>query len=353
MPKFPLDVLLKSVKSPILLIGEDQRISLQNPAATALLKMDFTGRNYINALRQPALLDAVDQAQLDGTQKTARFLVQTGNTDQTFEALVVPDNKQTLVILEDHSAEHDINSVRRDFVANVSHELRTPLTALLGFIETLQGPARNDPKAQERFLGIMAVEADRLRRLVDDLLSLSRVEETERSRPTNPVDLEEVIRQSTELLEPLAKTAKTHLQVVAPEQAVMVPGDAAQLQQVLHNLIENAIKYGATEAGITVAIHPPAYERSLQQECIRLTVEDQGSGIPERHLVRLTERFYRVDDHRDREMGGTGLGLAIVKHIMNRHRGRLLFESTEGQGTTVSILLPTVIENPIRQSSIP
>jgi len=352
MPKFPLDVLLRSVKSPILLIGADQRISLQNPAATALLKLDFTGRNYVNALRQPPLLEAVDQARLDGTEKTARFIVQ-GTTDQTFEALVVPDDQQILVILEDQSAEHSINSVRRDFVANVSHELRTPLTALLGFIETLQGPARNDPKAQERFLGIMAIEADRLRRLVDDLLSLSRVEETERTRPTNPVDLGVVIRQSTELLDPLARTAQTHLIVDAEEGETIIPGDAAQLQQVLHNLLENAIKYGATEQGITVAIHPPAYERSLQQECIRLTVEDHGDGIPERHLVRLTERFYRVDDHRDREMGGTGLGLAIVKHIMNRHRGRLVFDSVEGQGTTVSILLPTAIDNPVRQSETP
>ncbi|MEO9862644.1 MAG: ATP-binding protein [Yoonia sp.] len=340
MSNFPLKVLLNSVKSPIVIIGPDQRISMQNPAATELLNLDFTGRNYVTALRQPALLDAIDHARRDGTQKTARFIVRSGNADQTFEAIVVPESGQTLIILEDQSAEQDVNSVRRDFVANVSHELRTPLTALLGFIETLQGPAKNDPKAQERFLGIMATEADRLRRLVDDLLSLSRVEETERSRPTDPVDLTTIVGQSVDLLDPIATTAGTHLTVELPADPVTVPGDPAQLQQVLHNIIENAIKYGASESGITVAIHPERFEKSLQQDCVRITVQDHGIGIPARHLFRLTERFYRVDDHRDREMGGTGLGLAIVKHILNRHRGRLVFESVEGQGTTVTILLP-------------
>jgi two-component system phosphate regulon sensor histidine kinase PhoR len=350
MSDFPLEILLTSIKSPILIIGQDQRISMQNPPATELLGLDFTGRNYVTALRQPALLDAVDQARRDGTQKTARFVVRSGNVDQTFEAKIVPHANQMLIILEDQSAAHDVNAFRRDFVANVSHELRTPLTALLGFIETLQGPAKNDPKAQERFLGIMAIEADRLRRLVDDLLSLSRVEETERSRPTDPVDLNLLVGQSAELLAPLAGKAGTHLVVDAPDAPSNVPGDAAQIQQVLHNLIENAIKYGATAEGISITVAAPDYEKSLRQDCVRLSIQDHGVGIPARHLVRLTERFYRVDDHRDREMGGTGLGLAIVKHIINRHRGRLLLESVEGQGTTVSILLPTVVGSVIKQN---
>jgi two-component system phosphate regulon sensor histidine kinase PhoR len=264
-------------------------------------------------------------------------------SDKTFHVTVVPESGHLLVRFEDQTAAQATDTLRRDFVANVSHELRTPLTALLGFIETLQGPARNDPQAQERFLGLMAVEADRLRRLVDDLLSLSRVEETERSRPTTPVDLGLVARQAVDLLGPIATTAKTHLSVDLHDDVPAVPGDESQLQQVMNNLIENAIKYGASPDGISVQIHTPAYETALQKECVRLSIRDQGQGIPAHHLVRLTERFYRVDDHRDREVGGTGLGLAIVKHIVQRHRGRLYLESVEGQGTTVSVLLPTNI----------
>jgi two-component system phosphate regulon sensor histidine kinase PhoR len=350
MSSFPLSVVFQSLKSPVMLIGSDQRISMQNAAMTLLLKFDFSGRNYVTALRQPAVHDAVAQATKDGTQKTARVVIHSANSDQTFEAQVVPHDGEALIILEDQSAAHDVNTLRRDFVANVSHELRTPLTALLGFIETLQGPAKNDAKAQDRFLTIMAVEANRLRALVDDLLSLSRVEETERSRPTNPVDLNMLAGQTAEFYAPLVAKAGTFLTIDAPTEPVIIPGDAAQLQQVLNNLIENAIKYGATEAGITVSVSPPSYETSLQQPCARLTVQDHGVGIPSRHLVRLTERFYRVDEHRDREMGGTGLGLAIVKHILNRHRGRLTFESIEGQGTTVTILLPAVIDTVTQQN---
>ncbi len=328
------------MKTPLMLIGAEDRVILQNEAMTDLLKIDFQGRHYITALRQPATIDAVVAAQKDRVAKSARYLVRLENTDRIFEVSAIPVDDHILITFEDQTAAEETQSLRRDFVANVSHELRTPLTALLGFIETLQGPARDDPAAQQRFLAIMATEADRLRRLVDDLLSLSRVEELERSRPVEPVDLGAIVRQATELLGSLAEDAGTHLLMTLPDDVPMVPGDDAQLQQVLNNLIENAIKYGATPDGITIAVHQPAFETSLHQQAIRLTVTDCGQGIPAHHLIRLTERFYRVDLHRSRQQGGTGLGLAIVKHIMNRHRGKLLFESTEGEGTTVSLILP-------------
>lgn len=349
MSEFPIEVLLKSIAAPVLVIGSDQRVSLQNPAATALFKLDFTGRHYVMALRQPALIEAIEQAMQDGSQKTARFIARIGAMEQTYDALVVPEGGQTLIILDDQSSATEVDVLRRDFVANVSHELRTPLTALSGIIETLQGPARNDPKAIDRFLAIMASEADRLRDLVDGLLSLSRVEETERSRPVDPVDLTQVVGQVTALLAPVADKADAPLTTETPQSPVTVPGDAAQLQQILQNLIENAIKYGATPAGIAVAIGDPAYETALQQKCVRLSVRDCGLGIAAPHLARLTERFYRVDDHRDRAQGGMGLGLAIVKHIVNRHRGRIIFESVEGEGTTVTVLLPTQADDVPKQ----
>ena len=340
MSQIAIATVLKSMDTPILLIGSDQRISMQNPAATAVLKSDFTGRNYLMAFRQPDLLDVIEKSQKDGIERSATYLARIGSADQTFEARIVPEGDEVLIILNDQSAQRELDVLRRDFVANVSHELRTPLTAISGFIETLQGPARDDPKAQARFLGIMAREADRMRELVDGLLSLSRVEENERSRPSETVDLNLLVDHAAELLAPVAAKAGTHLMVAPHDHKVSIPGDISQLQQVLRNLIENAIKYGATDAGIAVTIHAPAYEPALQQDCVRLSVQDHGIGIPARHLVRLTERFYRVDNHRDRAQGGTGLGLAIVKHIVNRHRGRLIFDSVEGQGTTASVLLP-------------
>ncbi|MEL6683960.1 MAG: ATP-binding protein, partial [Pseudomonadota bacterium] len=203
------------------------------------------------------------------------------------------------------------------------------------------GAAKDDPAARDRFLGIMAHEANRMTRLVDDLMSLSRVEEDERVRPREHVDLGALLSSVIKGLEPQANAAgvSVTLDLVASDE--MVPGDAGQLVQVFTNLVENAIKYGATGKEVTVQLLPRAMNQRLRGEAVHVSVVDKGEGIAEHHIARLTERFYRVDNHRSREVGGTGLGLAIVKHIINRHRGRLLIESEEGQGTQVSVFLPT------------
>ncbi|RMD88657.1 MAG: two-component sensor histidine kinase, partial [Alphaproteobacteria bacterium] len=243
-----------------------------------------------------------------------------------------------LVAAEDVSHLSDVAQQRRDFVANVSHELRTPLTALLGFIETLQGPARDDPAARARFLATMAREAERMNRLVCDLLSLSRVEAEERIRPTDPVDLAAVLGEVRAALAPAAEEAGATLDLALPEGRVTVPGDADQLMQVFLNLVENAIRYGGRR--VEVIMHPPAPEPMLRGEAVCVEVIDNGEGIAPEHVPRLTERFYRVDSHRSREMGGTGLGLAIVKHIVSRHRGRLRIASKPGEGSRFSVYLP-------------
>lgn len=340
MIDFPAELILQSIHAPMLLIGPNQRVIVQNGSMTEVLKIDFTGRNYVTALRQPAVINAIETAISEQSHQTARYLARMKGVERTYLASVVPQRDHLLVIFEDQTAAQVTDTVRRDFVANVSHELRTPLTALLGFIETLQGPARDDPKARDRFLGIMAAEADRLRRLVDDLLSLSRVEETERSRPVEPVNIKAIAAQAVEVLDPIAAAQDTHFILDMTDEDTIVPGDPTQLQQVLTNLIENAVKYGATPDGITVRVAKPAYESALRTTCVRVTVTDHGIGIAPHHLIRLTERFYRVDNHRDREKGGTGLGLAIVKHIVQRHNGKLYFESVEGQGMSVTLLLP-------------
>jgi len=229
---------------------------------------------------------------------------------------------------------------RREFVANVSHELRTPLTALMGFIETLRGPAKDDPTARARFLDIMEGEAARMNRLVGDLLSLSRVEGDERVRPTGQVDIAGELRSTVHSLRPLAEEGEARLIVAAPDAPVVIPGDVDQLRQVFTNLVENAIKYGNRGVEVTMTLSEQDRDGALRGPSVRVQVADNGPGIDPMHLPRLTERFYRADSHRSRELGGTGLGLAIVKHIVNRHRGRLRVSSELGEGSVFTVILP-------------
>jgi two-component system phosphate regulon sensor histidine kinase PhoR len=215
------------------------------------------------------------------------------------------------------------------------------LTALLGFIETLRGAARNDPAAQDRFLGIMENEANRMNRLVSDLLSLSRVESEQRVRPETPTDVAGLLRSAALSLRPLADDAGIDIAVGPFDDAVTVPGDADQLAQVLSNLIENAIKYSGRGAKVTITLERVERDLHLRGPSVAITVADTGEGFDPVHIPRWAERFYRVDSHRSRELGGTGLGLAIVKHIVTRHRGRLRIESEPGKGSRFTMILPT------------
>lgn len=324
----------------VLLIGRDERVRAANPSVDAILGTDLVGKHYITALRQPAVIAAIGEMQRSGAAQVVRFNGRSGPKDTVYKVSVAAADGDILLTFEDQTAAEEAGQMRRDFVANVSHELRTPLTALLGFIETLTGAARDDPAARDRFLGIMAHEANRMTRLVDDLMSLSRVEEDERVRPREHVDLAALLSSVIKGLEPQASAAGVTVKLDLMEGDEMVPGDAGQLVQVFTNLVENAIKYGASGGEVSVSLMPRAMNQRLRGEAVQVSVADKGDGIPEHHIARLTERFYRVDNHRSREVGGTGLGLAIVKHIINRHRGRLLIESAEGEGTKVSVFLP-------------
>jgi two-component system phosphate regulon sensor histidine kinase PhoR len=330
---------------PAILIGPDERIEALNSAARTLFGHDGTGRHYITVLRQPGTLEAIEKTLSDRNPREGRYLGREGSRDTTWRTftrpLSLPSGPRVLVSFEDITAVEEAGQIRRDFVANVSHELRTPLTALLGFVETLQGPARDDPKARDRFLGIIAGEASRMARLVDDLLNLSRVEAEERQRPVGRVDVAELAASAASTLEPLAARWNTAIRVEAPDRGATVLGDAGQLRQMLLNLMENAVKYGGTGGPVDVTVMPPQDEPSLRRRCIRVIIADRGPGIAAHHIPRLTERFYRVDTHRSREIGGTGLGLAIVKHVINRHRGRLRIESEPGQGSRFIVILPT------------
>ena len=348
MPQI-VETLFAAMPQPVLLIGRDERIVQANPAARALLGEAIPGRALVTVLRQPDLNTALEISLRESRPAEVRIrLTSAGRASQQIVSLrplpAAPEGPleapSVMLAFDDVTALEEAEAMRRDFVANVSHELRTPLTALVGFIETLRGPARDDPAARERFLGIMDREAARMNRLVGDLLSLSRVESEERMRPTGTVDISAVVRGAMQTLTHAAQAQGVALLREDETGELRLPGDPDQLTQVFANLIENAIKYGGSGGEVRLSVERIAHEPVLRGPAVRVSVSDKGEGIDEQHLPRLTERFYRVDSHRSREKGGTGLGLAIVKHIVARHRGRFRIESVKGQGSRFSVILP-------------
>lgn len=332
--------MIEAFPLPVVTVDHDQRIGATNKAARGILGPHIEGRHYISALRQPALLDAIERAASERDQVKAAYLSREGDTDTTYIVGITPLESGLILVFEDRSAAEEVSKLRRDFVANVSHELRTPLTALMGFIETLRGPARDDAAARDRFLEHMVKESGRMSRLVEDLLALSRVEGTERLRPEETLDLAYVVREALSDVDHLLKTAASDVVFEVEAADAQILGDAEQLRQVFRNLVENAVKYGVPKGAVTLRLSGPQQETRLRAPGYRVSVHNDGPPIPGHHLARLTERFYRVDSHRSREVGGTGLGLAIVKHVLNRHRGRLEIVSDLDHGTTFSVILP-------------
>ncbi len=311
-----------------------------NQHAAALFPATRPGDPFTLTFRRPEFPEALEIA--GAGQSTTIEFRETGETSITYEVTIGPLASPggavnfLLVTFDDVSDRLAVARMRSDFVANASHELRTPLASLTGFIETLLGSARNDPVASEKFLHVMLDQARRMRRLIDDLLSLSRVEMRAHSRPTQRVDLAGVLRYVGDAMQPLAGEHSVKLSVETPERPIDVIGDRDELVQVVQNLIENAIRYGASGERVDVALTLPPGPRQLAV----ISVKDFGPGIPAEHIPRLTERFYRVDVGASREMKGTGLGLAIVKHILTRHKGRLEIESRRGEGARFTAFIP-------------
>ena len=258
--------------------------------------------------------------------------------------LIVPENDEDsrllLVTFEDRSPLKDVKAMRSDFVANVSHEIRSPLTAISGFVETLQGAAKDDPEAKEHFLNLMAKETERMTLLVADLLSLSQVEVKERRAPRKIVDPNVIIAQSLVAASTLAEKRNKRLECTVEGTLPDLPGSHNDLMRVLINLLENAINYSKDDGIVRLNARLIGENNPLAKPALTIVVQDEGEGIPAEDIPRLTERFYRVDKSRSRNLGGTGLGLAIVKHILVRHRGALDIESTLGEGSTFSVFLP-------------
>lgn len=331
------DRLVQALPDPVLVLDPHGTVAMANGAVRAALDADPVGHHLSATIRSPAILDAVAEVSAGGDARSVDYEMRFP-VPRTFQAHVAPlagaqgSRGGTVIVLRDLTREQQIERMRADFVANASHELRTPLASLSGFIETLQGAARNDEKAQVRFLGLMRSQADRMKRLIDDLLSLSRIEMNEHVRPSAPVDLGQVAHHVRDVLSNMAKDLDCEIRVTVHEP-IEVPGSRDELVQVTQNLVENAIKYASSGKLVDVEV------RRVNGHA-ELSVRDHGPGIAEEHLPRLTERFYRVNVQESRSRGGTGLGLAIVKHIVNRHRGKLAITSDIGRGSCFTIRLP-------------
>src|SRR5579859_1981763 len=346
------ETLFDSLPSPILLLDRQRRIIGENAAARKVFGRQQRDRDLAALLRNPDLLDAADQVLAGEPGGEVEFSLPSPATSENsdYRAMVEPmlrpgpGGATAVLSLHDITALKHVEQMRADFIANASHELRTPLAAVLGFIETLRGPAQGDAEAHERFLGIMYEQATRMSRLVADLLNLSRIELHEHSRPEGMANLAAILRRVATGLELTASEKLMKISLDLDENLPSVIGQEDELTQIFQNLLDNALKYGREGTPVIVTARTvsdlPVAMPDKSRPAVMVTVKDHGEGIAREHLPRLTERFFRVDTARSRRLGGTGLGLAIVKHVVNRHRGCLQVESELGEGTAFTVYLP-------------
>ncbi|MFT0892511.1 ATP-binding protein [Pseudochelatococcus sp. G4_1912] len=344
--------LLAGFPDPVVVVDQRGIVVQLNPAARALFPLLVEARPLAFIVRAPAVLEGIDTVLQGGVAMEAEFR-EHGLVERTLVAHIAPLASEAregrdgvMLVIRDLTSARRLEHMRADFVANASHELRTPLASLIGFIETLQGSARNDESARERFLVIMREQARRMSRLIDDLLSLSRIEMHLHVPPSGKVEMGGLVRHIIETLAPLAKERGVIVMLEQVAPSLFVNGDRDELLRVVENLIENAIKYGQAGGRVDVSVKVAPFADKPGENAIVMEVRDYGPGIFPEHLPRLTERFYRADIADSREKGGTGLGLAIVKHIVNRHRGRLDIVSRHGEGALFRVSLPKINNEP-------
>lgn len=342
--------LIESIPDPIIILGShnngpQNKLLYANKQAQSIFSINKFDQDISAIIRNPYLLEAINSV---AETKGQKYIQHTERTpiERQFSVNLAWLPKETgdrgptiLAHFRDLTEQERLNRMRADFIANASHELRTPIASLMGFIETLQGPARNDEVARDRFLAIMASQGKRMTSLVDDLLSLSRVEMNAHKIPNDEIDLVSLLRSTVDVLSPLAKEQNIRLELIQPEDPFVAYGERNELAQVFQNLVHNAIKYGREDGYVRISFKNAEFDKNRQQK-VCVEIKDNGLGIEAHHIPRLTERFYRVDVEESREKGGTGLGLAIVKHIITHHRGELKITSDHGSGSTFSVLLP-------------
>jgi two-component system phosphate regulon sensor histidine kinase PhoR len=337
--------LLADLPLPLVLLDHDRKLHFANGAAVELFGSVRQGEVLSSIIRSPLLAEAVAAVSSGGAPTGVEFTHMRAREQRVLLAHVAPVDSPAgrleaaiMIVIEDHTRLARIEQMRSDFIANASHELRTPLAAIIGFIETLRGTAADDSEARARFLPIMAREAERMTRLVEDLMSLNRIEMNAHLRPSDAVALGGLLHETAAAVAPLARAAEMRIEIGVPRAGTEVIGDHDELHQLFVNLIDNAIKYGGSGGLVEIELAPNEPGRARM---VGVAVTDHGPGIARQHIPRLTERFYRVPGGRGGAKAGTGLGLSIVKHILNRHRGDLTIRSEPGQGATFTVWLPS------------
>lgn len=346
-PLCPIDAsMLNGLSDPVFLADQGLSIVDCNQAARDLFGDTVVGTKVTESLCTAEVMETIEVS-LSGRPAPQQEIFLPPPVARSYQCSVwrLPDLKSSgpawvMVVFHDVTAMKKADQMRADFVSNVSHELRSPLSSLLGFIETLRGPARDDEKALQRFLGIMESEAQRMTRLINDLLTLSKVESDEHIRPKNTVDLKSIVAEVITVTSIQAKQKGMEISVKQPPVLPLVNGNRDELTQVFQNLIANAISYGYEKTVVDVVLTEDSTVTSTEPGGVSVAVVNRGDGIASDEIPRLTERFYRVDKGRSRSMGGTGLGLAIVKHIVARHRGHLEIKSEPMEATTFKVILP-------------
>ncbi|MBZ0163408.1 MAG: two-component sensor histidine kinase [Notoacmeibacter sp.] len=335
----PARLLADALDDPMVIFDREMDIVFANKAAILAFGELTPGMALPLKFRAPEMVELVARVIRDGRASLQEYheRVPIERWYQVSAAAVDRAGGLFLLAFSDRGELRRIEKMRSDFIANASHELRTPLASISGFIETLGGPARNDPAAQKKFLVIMKAQTDRMARLIDDLLSLSRLEMKPYSRPDKLVDIRDIVSGVVRSLENLATEQGISVEEHYPDGRLEVPGDRDELIQVFENLLSNAYKYAQSGKRVVVSIER---RKSDGADAIAVSIQDFGQGIPREHIPRITERFYRVDVETSRVQKGTGLGLSIVKHILTRHRGKLLVESEVGKGSTFTVVLP-------------
>lgn len=344
------EILVDTLPDILIMTNNDKLIVRTNRAARNIFGQNLAHKHLRDIIPNEKLLTAVTTVIEDLNGQAVEFHMEEP-VARDFQAVIerfpIPSEGgiSIVITMTDITSQKRIQHMRADFVANASHEIRTPLASIIGFIETLRGPAKDDPVAREEFLKVMADQAERMSKLVQDLLSLSKIEMNAHSKPESKVDLLRIIRAEKQHFEWACKQKNVTIRLKLNDNLPPTKGEDEELAQVVRNLLGNAIKYTNQDsevvlsAKLTSELPQDQYFRNLTR-AICFSVQDQGEGIPKEHIPRLTERFYRVDSARTRKVGGTGLGLAIVKHILNRHNGVLAIDSEVGQGSTFHVYLP-------------
>ncbi|WP_319411459.1 ATP-binding protein [uncultured Cohaesibacter sp.] len=354
VPDVSMRKLTAALPDPCFILDRRGIVRFANKAGSSIFGNVKEGDPLSFRIRQPDMLAALDNVLDGGPIEKVEYTLRS-HSERFYEAWVTPIHLNSepdgserpefiLLLLHDQTEQKNMARMRADFVANASHELRTPLASVIGFIETLQGPAKDDDTARERFLGIMLYQAERMSRLVSDLLSLSRIEMRAHVLPDTRVDVSKILRHVIDSLSPLASDLEVAIEAEDLNEELWVAGDRDELVQVFENLVENALKYGKDGEKVAIS-YSQIVDPTDSKPYYAFNVKDYGPGISQEHLPRLTERFYRVDVASSREQKGTGLGLAIVKHILTRHRGKLLVESKPGEGATFQVRLPVSISS--------